>query len=64
MVKIRIQGTREDNERAQEYLETCERRGEIRILSVSDPYANRGNSKYERVYAEIEINHSRAGGQV
>ena len=48
MVKIRIQGTREANEQAQKVLEACERRGEIKILSVSDPYANRGNSKYER----------------
>lgn len=64
MVKIRIQGTREANEQAQKFLEACERRGEIKILSVSDPYANRGNSKYERVYAEIEINCSQTGGQV
>ena len=62
MVKIRIQGTREANEQAQKFLEACERRGEIKILSVSDPYANRGNSKYERVYAEIEINHPQTGG--
>ena len=64
MVKIRIQGTREANEQAQKFLEACERRGEIKILSVSDPYANRGNSKYERVYAEIENNHPQTGGEV
>lgn len=64
MVKFRVQGTREANEQAQKFLEACERRGEIKILSVSDPYANRGNSKYERVYAEIEINHTQTGGEV
>ena len=63
MVKIRIQGTREENEQAKKFLDACERIGEIEILSVSDPYANRGNSKYERVYAEIEINRSQTGGK-
>lgn len=55
MVKIRLQGTREELTRAQDFLEACELRSELAILSVSDPYPNRGNSMYERVYAEVEI---------
>lgn len=64
MVKIRIQGTSEENQQAQKFFEACERRGEIKILSVSDPYPNRGNSKYERVYAEIDIIRPQSGGRI
>ena len=55
MVKIRLEGTREENERMQAILEVSEARGEIEVMQTSEPYPNRGKSKFERVYMDIEV---------
>lgn len=49
MVKLRVMGTMEEIEK---YLKQVE--GVLNILSISEPYANKGNSKYFRLYIEIE----------
>ena len=49
MVKVRLEGTKEDLE---EFLVGF--RPAYKILSESAPYANRGASKYMRVYLDVE----------
>ena len=51
MLKIRLQGTIRDIKWLCKILEQNKR---IKILDISEPYANKGTNKYLRVYAEIE----------
>ena len=55
MVKIRLQGLPDDVQRLIEMLRTCEAVGDLLLLSVSDPYPNRGDSKYVRVYVDASV---------
>lgn len=56
MLKIRLQGTTQDLKWFRRVLEHQE---EVRVLQVSDTYANKGTTKYFRMYAEVE----RIGGR-
>ncbi len=52
MIKLRIQGTEEEIKRYKELMKQDER---IEILQISDLYKNRGETKYCRIYADVEI---------
>ena len=49
MLKIRLQGTLKDIQ-----CRILEKHKELDVLEVSDAYANKGTSKYFRVYVEVE----------
>lgn len=51
MLKIRLQGTTKDIKWFRKILERDKR---IRLLQISEPFANKGTNKYFRVYAEVE----------
>ena len=51
MLKIRFQGTLRD---IQWFCRILENHKELDVLEVSDAYANKGTSKYFRVYVEVE----------
>ena len=51
MLKIRLQGTLKD---IQWFRRILEKYKELDVLEVSDAYANKGTSKYFRVYVEVE----------
>ncbi len=50
MVKIRLEGVLEEVEKAVPKLQKS-----FRILNVTDPYQNRNQSKYVRVYVDVEL---------
>jgi hypothetical protein len=50
MVKIRIEGTLEECQQATPQLAEV-----FDVVSVSDPYPNRGRSRLVRVYVEIRL---------
>lgn len=49
-MKVRLMGTREDVQKVVETMKLA-----FAVLSVSEPYANRGDSKLVRVYVEIKV---------
>lgn len=49
MLKIRVEGTREEIE---DFMSGF--RPQYRVLSESAPYANRGKSEYVRIYLDVE----------
>lgn len=51
MLKIRLQGTTRDIKWFRKILERDKR---IKVLEISEPFANKGTNKYFRVYAEVE----------
>ncbi len=51
MLKIRMQGTKKD---IRWFWRHMERDPKIRVLQVSDIFANKGTNKYFRAYAEVE----------
>lgn len=51
ILKIRLQGTLKD---IQWFRRILEKHKELDVLEVSDAYANKGTSKYFRVYVEVE----------
>lgn len=51
MLKLRLQGTKEDITRFVDFIKESPR---IRIIQLSDIYANKGTNRYFRMYAEIE----------
>jgi hypothetical protein len=54
MVKIRLEGTRE------ECVQVALRLAEVfDVVSVSEPYPNRGRSLLVRVYVEVRLGHER-----
>lgn len=53
MLKLRIWGESAEIERMIETV--CNRTPNVRVLSVSKPYKDRGSSVYERCYMDIEI---------
>lgn len=50
MIKIRLEGEPKEINKAIENIEDS-----FKILNQSEPYANRGRSKYYRVYLDVEI---------
>jgi hypothetical protein len=58
MVKIRLEGTLEECQ------QVAPRLAEVfEVVSVSDPYPNRGRSRVVRVYVEIRLTPERAVDQ-
>lgn len=51
MLKIRLQGTTNDIKWFRKILERDKR---IELLSISEPFPNKGTKKYFRVYAEVK----------
>lgn len=51
MLKIRLQGTAKDIRWFRKFLQ---RQSGIRVLGVSDMFANKGTNRYYRSYAEVE----------
>lgn len=51
MLKIRLQGTTND---IKWFKKILEREKKIKVLQVSESFANKGTNKYFRVYAEVE----------
>lgn len=51
MLKIRLQGTKQDIHWFKRFLEQS--RG-IKVLQISEIFSNKGTNQYFRVYAEIE----------
>lgn len=51
MLKIRMQGTREDLEWFKKLLEWHEK---IKVMQVSEAFANKGTKKFFRMYTEVE----------
>lgn len=58
MLKIRMQGTISD---IKWFREIMERHKEVNLQEISKPYANKGTSKYYRVYAEVEKEENNGG---
>lgn len=50
MIKVRIQGTKEDVYWVEKQLKSC---SQIKIIESSDLYKNKGTNKYYRKYIEI-----------
>ena len=50
MIKVRLQGTKEDMEWLEKQLSECP---EIRISQISETFNNKGTNKYFRKYLEI-----------
>jgi hypothetical protein len=50
MIKVRLQGTKEDMEWLEKQLSECP---EIKISQSSEPFSNKGTNKYFRKYLEI-----------
>ena len=51
MLKIRLQGTTND---IKWFRKILERNRKVKLLSFSEPHANKGTKKYFRVYAEVD----------
>lgn len=52
MIKVRVEGILEDIKKVAEVFESSEG---IQVLSESEPYKNRGNNNFFRVYIDAEI---------
>ena len=52
MIKLRLHGL--ENE-IQDYLNKIKKDKDVKILSESDIYADRGKSEYKRLYLDVEI---------
>lgn len=55
MLKLRLHGEKESIEEYIDLLETLQDENILSILSKSDYYADRGQSKYYRVYIDITV---------
>lgn len=53
MLKIRLQGTKQD---IRWFSKILNRNKLIRVLQISELFENKGTAKYYRAYAEIEKN--------
>lgn len=58
MIKVRIHGTKEELAR---FLEWLKDKNDVKVLSCSSPYADRGASVYKRVYLDVQINENKGG---
>ncbi len=54
-MRIRLHGVSEEISRFTKLFKALEESGVIDILQQSEPYADRGTSKYCRVYMDISI---------
>ena len=53
-MKLRVMGTKDECVLAQEYYKALERQENVKFVSVSHMYPNRGSNTLFRVYIEIE----------
>lgn len=53
-MKIRVMGTESECEVAQGYYRALEQDSNVKYVTVSELYANRGSAKVFRVYIEVE----------
>ncbi len=51
MLKLRLQGTEQE---IKWFKNVLLKSNIIKLLNISEPYANKGTNKYFRVYADIE----------
>ena len=56
MLKVRLHGM--ENE-IQNYLNKIKKDENIKILSESDIYSDRGKSEYKRLYLDVEVDNSK-----
>lgn len=56
MIKLRLHGTVDELKKFDRYLCKLETRGEIEVLTNSELYADRGQSKYFRKYLDLSVN--------
>lgn len=52
MVKVRLQGTKQDIKWFVERV--LKNNKEVKVLEVSETFANKGTNKYVRLYSEVE----------
>ena len=52
MIKIRLHGVEEE---ISEYLNKIKKDKDVKILSESSLYADRGKSEYKRLYLDVEV---------
>jgi hypothetical protein len=52
MIKIRLHGLEEE---ITEYLNKIKKDKDVKILSESDFYKDRGKSEYKRLYLDVEV---------
>lgn len=53
MIKVRLQGTRDDMAWLEKQLEKC---SELKIMESSEAFRNKGTNKYFRKYLEVKKN--------
>lgn len=55
MLKIRLQGTIKDIEYFRHFLELS---SDVDLLDMSEPFSNKGTTRYFRAYGQIEIDNN------
>ena len=55
MIKVRLHGTEEEIQKFEKYLIQLEMKKDISLLSISAMFSDRGPSKYNRKYFDIEL---------
>lgn len=53
-MKIRVMGTESECQAAREYYRELEKESNVKSVSISENYANRGSNTIFRVYVEVE----------
>ncbi len=53
-MKLRIMGTRSECEAARKYYAELEKESNVKFVTISDLYANRGSNTIFRLYVEVE----------
>lgn len=53
-MKIRVMGTESECHAAREYYRELEKESNVKSVSISENYANRGSNTIFRVYVEVE----------
>lgn len=53
-MKLRVMGTKDECELARQYYSALEREPNVKYVSVSRNYTNRGSNTLFRVYIEVE----------
>ena len=53
-MKIRIMGTESECAAARKYYSALERQSDVKSVTISDLYANRGSNTIFRVYVDVE----------
>ncbi len=59
-MKIRLHGLPEEISKFTKLFKTLEESGTVDILQQSEPYADRGSSKYCRVYLDVVLKEAKS----